>query len=160
MKVTWDFSELNDFADRLVDLSKFNQACELATKEIAARLHKMLITNTPVDFGTLQAFWQTGENYSYMAKRVSNGFEVTLFNRALYALWVNDGHKQRPGRFIPGYWEGTHFRYDRNANGGMRLKKPWVKGRFFVEISIVQLIGTKQIENIVYKQLQKWWDSL
>lgn len=160
MKVTWDFSEFEEFADTLTDLSKFHQACELATKEIAARLHKMLINNTPVDFGTLQAFWQTDENYSYMVKRVSNGFEVTLFNRALYAMWVNDGHKQRPGRFIPGYWEGKHFRYDRNADGGMVLKKPWVKGKFFVEISIVQLIGTKQIEQVVYKQLQKWWDSL
>lgn len=157
MKVTWDFHELTDFAEKMCDLSSFHVSCEQAAKEIAERLHKMLITNTPVDFGTLQAFWQTEENYSYMAKRTSDGFEVTLINRAIYACWVNDGHKQRPGRFIPGYWEGKHFRYDPKADGGMVLKKSWVKGRFFVEISIVQLIGTKQIEQIVYKNLQNWW---
>lgn len=157
MKVDWDFHELTDFADNLSDLTDFHSACESAVKEIAERLHKMLISNTPVDFGTLQAFWQTEENYSYMVERKSNGFEVTLVNRAKYALWVNDGHKQRPGRFIPGYWEGSRFRYDPNADGGMVLKKSWVKGRFFVEISIVQLIGTKQIEQIVYQQLEKWW---
>jgi hypothetical protein len=160
MKLDWDFSELIDFADNLGNLPKFQQELELATKEIAAKLHKMLIKNTPVDFGTLQAFWQTGENYSYMVTRKSNGFEVTLINRAIYALWVNDGHRQRPGRFIPGYWEGNKFRYDKDADGGMVLKKSWVKGKFFVEIAIVQLIGGQQIEQVVNKHLQKWWNSL
>ncbi len=158
MKIEWDFKELFDFRDNLDDVARFNKHLEAATKEIAERLHRMLIKNTPVDFGNLQMGWKTSENYSYMVERKDNQFEVTLINRTLYALWVNDGHKQRPGRFIPGYWEDSrHFRYDPNCSGGMVLKQPWVKGRFFVETSFVQLESSTQIEKIVYKHLQKWW---
>ena len=158
MKITWDFKELFDFRDNLADVARFNKHCEDATKEIAKRLHDMLIKNTPVDFGNLQMGWKTSENYSYMVERKGNQFEVTLINRTLYALWVNDGHKQKPGRFIPGYWEDSrHFRYDRTCSGGMVLKNKWVKGRFFVEISITQLESSKQIEKIIYTHLQKWW---
>lgn len=158
MKLTWDFQELFDFGDQLKSFgSAFNPHLQNAAKEIAEKLHKMLIQNTPVDFGTLQAFWQTEENYSYVVEGKRNGYEVTLYNRAVYATWVNDGHKQRPGRFIPGYWEGRHFRYDPTCSGGMVLKNSWVKGRFFVEISITQLESSTQVENIVYKHLQKWW---
>ena len=116
----------------------------------------MLKNNTPVDYGNLRAGWDT-YNLDFYAVRTSTGFQVSLVNGATYAVWVNDGHKQRPGRFIPGYWEGNHFRYDPNAKGGMVLKQSWVKGRFFVEISISQLAESKQIEQIIYKHLQKWW---
>ena len=158
MKVTWDFNELLEFGENLNDLTRFNKSLETATKEIAVKLHRMLIANTPVDFGNLQMGWKTSENYSYMVERKGNRFEVTLVNRTLYALWVNDGHRQKPGRFIPGYWEDSrHFRYDPTCSGGMVLKKSWVLGRFFVETSLAQLESSKQIENIIYKQLQNWW---
>lgn len=157
MRLKWDIHELTEFGNRLVDVENFDKFMEKATQEIAKKLHKMLFTNTPVDFGTLQAGWKTDENYSYMVEKHPDGYEVTLFNRTLYALWVNDGHKQRPGRFIPGYWEGRHFRYDPNANEGMVLKKPWVQGRFFVEKSILQLENGAAINSIVNAQLKKWF---
>lgn len=115
----------------------------------------MLIKHTPVDFGTLQAFWRTDENYAYTVDQTSKGFTVTLYNRAQYATWVNDGHRQRPGRFIPGYWEGNHFRYDPNADGGMVLKRSWVKGRFFVEKSVTET--EPNLEKLIERELTKWW---
>lgn len=157
MRLKWDFTEWLDFANRIVSVTEFEDGISKAAQSISKSLHKLLIKNTPVDFGTLQAFWQTEENYSYMVERKANGYTVTLINRAIYALWVNDGHKQRPGRFIPGYWEGNHFRYDPNANGGMRLKKPWVKGKFFVEKSILELENSTQLNAVIYKQLQTWF---
>ena len=157
MRLDWDIHELVDFGKRVGNTDQFGEYIEIATKQIAEKLHKMLIKNTPVDFGTLQSFWQTEENYSYVVERKGDVFEVTLINRALYALWVNDGHRQRPGRFIPGYWDGKHFRYDPNADGGMVLKKPWVKGRFFVEISILEVENSRVIESIIQKQLKEWF---
>lgn len=157
MKLKWDFQELIDFGERVGDTAEFDKYLGKATQEIAKKLHQMLITNTPVDFGTLQAFWRTEENYSYLVEKTQSGYEVTLINRALYALWVNDGHRQRPGRFIPGYWEGKHFRYDPHADGGMVLKKPWVQGRFFVEKSILQVENSVEIEKIINTQLKKWY---
>lgn len=157
MKLKWDIHELVDFGERISDIEAFDNYMKLATQEIAKKLHQMLITNTPVDFGTLQAFWQTDENYTYLVEKTVDGYEVTLINKAIYALWVNDGHRQRPGRFIPGYWEGTHFRYDPNADGGMVLKKPWVQGRFFVEKSVLQIENSVVIEKIINTQLKKWF---
>jgi hypothetical protein len=157
MKLKWDFKELTDFAERLTDREELGKHLGKATQDIAKKLHQMLITNTPVDFGTLQAFWKTSENYSYLVEDTGSSYEVTLINRAIYATWVNDGHKQRPGRFIPGYWEGSHFRYDPNANSGMVLKKSWVQGRFFVEKSILQIENSVVIEKIINTQLQNWF---
>ena len=157
MKLEWDLHELTEFGERLIDADRFDEYMKTATQEIAKKLHQMLIKHTPVDFGTLQAFWQTSENYSYVVVDLGTSYEVTLVNRAIYALWVNDGHKQRPGRFIPGYWEGNHFRYDPNADGGMVLKKPWVQGRFFVEKSILELENSVIIERLLHTQLKKWY---
>lgn len=156
MKLEWDLHELINFGNRVGDTAEFDKYMEKITQEIAKKLHDMLIKNTPVDFGTLQAFWTTPENYSYVVEKKGDGYEVTLVNKAIYALWVNDGHRQRPGRFIPGYWEGKHFRYDPNADSGMVLKKPWVKGRFFVEKSILQVENSVVIEKIINKQLNRW----
>jgi hypothetical protein len=157
MKLKWDIHELINFGDRVSNSEHFGEYLGKATQEIAKKLHKMLISETPVDFGNLQAFWQTEENYSYLIIRKADGFEVTLINRALYATWVNDGHKQRPGRFIPGYWIGNHFRYDPTANEGMVLRKPWVQGKFFVENSILKVENSRAIERIIQKELQKWF---
>ena len=155
MKLKWDIKELVDFGNRLGDVDKFDDRMKDAVREISKKLHTMLIRNTPVDFGTLQTFWRTDENYAYTVDQTSNGFMVTLYNRAQYATWVNDGHRQRPGRFIPGYWEGNHFRYDPTADGGMVLKRSWVQSRFFVEKSIVETEFT--MEKYIEKQLNNWW---
>ena len=156
MKLEWDFQELFDFGDRISDIARFESFCKTATEEVAKILLRMLKRNTPVDYGNLQARWDS-DNVGYTARQTARGFEVVLINGMKYARWVNDGHKQRPGRFIPGYWEGKHFRYDPTATGGMVLKKPWVQGRFFVEKSLLQLENGRQFEQIIYKHLQKWW---
>ena len=155
MKLKWDIKEWVDFGNRLGDVDKFDDRMKDAVREISKNLHTMLIRNTPVDFGTLRALWRTNENYAYTVDQTSNGFMVTLYNRAQYATWVNDGHRQRPGRFIPGYWEGSHFRYDPTADGGMVLKRSWVQGRFFVEKSIVETEST--MEKYIETQLNNWW---
>ena len=50
-----------------------------------------------------------------------------------YAPWVNDGHDQQPGRFIPGAWNGNRFIYKPGAKTGMVLKKSHVDGIHFME---------------------------
>lgn len=159
MKLEWDIHEITDFARNLGNINKFNRFLENATKEIATILLKMMKNRTPVDYGQLKASWDR-DNSIIKVERLSNGFEVTLINTTYYARWVNDGHKQRPGRFIPGRWEGKHFRYDPTADGGMVLKAPRVKGKFFVEIPILQLENSRQLNSIIYKNLQNWWKEL
>ena len=65
--------------------------------------------------------------------------QATIKSPAEYAYWVNYGHSQQPGRFIPGKWVGDRFNYDPKAKGGMVLKQPFVEGYHFVEKSFEQL---------------------
>jgi hypothetical protein len=145
MKFEWDFSEFNVFAERLMDLSKFDLFAQQATREIANALREALFRNTPVLTGNLSASWGGEENYNFTLKKLSTGYSVTLYNRAAnkdnfkYGLAVNDGH------------------YSKNQYGG---PYKWVVGRFFVEKSIIQTAESTQLESIIMRELEKWWRSV
>ena len=53
-----------------------------------------------------------------------------------YAIWVNNGHHQKPGRFIPGHWEGNEFVYTPGEKSGMVLKAEWVKGKLYFDVAL------------------------
>lgn len=136
MKFEWDFSELLRFGENLQNTYRFETALMTATQNIARVLHQYLLVQTPVDTGNLRKMWSAGENLAFTVNEVNGAYEVTLINLAQnekgerYGRWVNDGHKKPDG-------EG------------------WVMGRFFVERSILQTDA--RVENIIYKELEKWW---
>ena len=159
MKVEWDFSELTDFGDNLLSLgSAFDKHLSVAAKKVAQALIKRIKGFTPVlDYDLINGW---NEN-KLLVTGTETGYEVLLVNKMEYAAYVNDGHKQRPGRFIPGYWAGARrFVYVPGYPEGMVLKKSWVQGKFFVEKGIVSLANVSEIEQIIMQELQKWWDSL
>jgi hypothetical protein len=139
MKVKFDFSELNEFVENITSSYHIETTLMTATQNVARVLHQHLLEQTPVDTGNLRKMWSAGENLRFTVERVDGGFQVTFINSASansadgfkYGLAVNDGH--------------------RTVNGG------WVMGRFFVENSIDLTIP--KIEQIVMKELEKWWDS-
>ena len=147
MKFYWDFSELANFADRLSDQHNLDSALITATQKVAKVLHQHLLQLTPVDTGNLRKMWSAGDNLLFTVEPVSNGYEVTFINTAtnkrypsekypsgfMYGLAVNDGHKKPDGT-------------------------GWVMGKFFVEKAILQT--DEQTEQIIMKELQKWWDSV
>ena len=95
----------------------------------AQDMTRFLIQNSPVDHGLLRKWSITSVTDE----------QATITTPAKYASYVNDGHAQTPGRFIPGSWSGDKFRYDPKAKGGMVLKQPFVEGDHFVERSFEQL---------------------
>lgn len=131
-----EFGQLEELNQRLeqvlhADADIFFQT---AAKDLAARLHSKVVRRTPVVYGTLRNAWaimpvgQRGTHYT-----------IALINNLVYASYVEYGHRQTPGRFIPGYWQADRFVYDPNAQGGMVLKKSWVEGRFMLTISTQEL---------------------
>lgn len=58
------------------------------------------------------------------------GLTLEVGSNVYYAPYVEFGHSQQPGRFIPGSWSGGHFQYGAGS-GGMVLKASFVPGRFF-----------------------------
>ena len=54
-------------------------------------------------------------------KKQGRTYSVKVFNSASYASYVNDGHRQRPGRFVPAI--------------GKRLVRSWVPGQHMAELA-------------------------
>lgn len=53
-----------------------------------------------------------------------------------YAVYVNDGHSQQPGRFVPGVWSGEKFIYTPGAKTGMVLKADFVEGSHYFDNAV------------------------
>jgi len=95
-------------------------------KKTSQVLINELQSRSPVDHGLLKQWAVVNQSDT----------EIEIRSPAKYAGYVNYGHPQRPGRFIPGTWKGDKFRYNPKAKTGMVLKKSHVKGKKFVEASI------------------------
>ena len=85
------------------------------------------------------------------------GLTLEVGSSVKYAAWVNDGHKQEPGRFVPGYWEGDRFVYDRSAKGGMVLRASWVDGKPYWDSAI--RILDKMLPDLLDRKIQEWLDN-
>lgn len=63
----------------------------------------------------------------------AGGLTLTIGTRVKYAAYVNDGHRQTPGRFVPGVWSGDRFQYIPGAKTGMVLKASFVPGSHYFD---------------------------
>lgn len=105
-------------------------------REIALRLQAHVVLRTPVMTGNLRRNWRLGPmTYS------GGVWQADVSNNTEYAPYVEFGHRQTPGRFIPGYWESDRFVYDPNSPTGMTLRRPWVEGRHMLANSVAQVEG-------------------
>lgn len=89
------------------------------------------------------------------------GLTLTVGTNVEYAAFVNDGHwtcgNGKDMRFVPGYWEGSKFRYDPSAKTGMMLKQKFVKGKHYWENGI--RIMEKILPGVIEAKMQEWLDS-
>ena len=80
--------------------------------------------------GTLRDAWQI-----LPIEKHGDQYIVTVANNTKYASYVEYGHRQTSGRYVPAL--------------GKRLKASWVKGRFMLTISI------QEIETLIPSLLQQ-----
>lgn len=66
--------------------------------------------------GTLRRGWTIGN-----VTKIGDTFKIEVINPIIYASYVEFGHRQKPGRYIPAL--------------GVKLKKSWVEGKFMLTIS-------------------------
>ena len=154
-----DYRELKDLRDRLekfqqIDMDAF---CSKMAKELAARLLRRVKQKTPVgqyevitytkkdgttisfnegkSGGTLRNNWKIKNTVT----KKGVVYEIEIFNPLEYASYVEYGHRQQVGRFVP------HI--------GKRLKSGWVEGKFMLKIS------EEEIQAIAPSLLQKRLDE-
>ena len=72
---------------------------------------------------------------------------ATIFNPMEYASYVENGHRQQPGRFVPAL--------------GKTLKKSWVEGRFMMRLSAeyVEKDGAAYVQQEFEKFLRGHWNG-
>ena len=137
-----DIRELKAFRDRLDKAAKQTQLTafyEQAAKELAARLLALAKKRTPVVSGNLRRGWTATE-----VRKVDGGYQIEVINPAEYASYVEFGHRQTPGRYVPAI--------------GKRLKANWVKGQFMLTISEQEL--ETMAPQILEKKLQKFLEGV
>lgn len=133
-----EYKELERFRDSLKKIVDGNDRfIESLAKDLAARLLKNLNKVTPVKTGVLNKNWYV------VITKVSGGYEAEIINNTGYASYVNYGHRQTPGRYVPAI--------------GKRLKKGWVDGKFFIELSVAELRAIT--EPLLEKKLKKYLEE-
>ncbi len=117
---TVDDAEFQAWASRVkgkINSGQLKEEIGQSAKRVGVQAIKTLKNNTPVDTGTLREAW-TVEGPSVSG----GGWVVKVSNPTEYASYVEKGHRQTPGRYVPAI--------------GKRLKASWIPGQFFMKNSL------------------------
>ena len=74
-------------------------------------------------------------------------YEIEVYNPTEYASYVEYGHRQQVGRFVPQI--------------GKRLKQGWVQGQFMLKISEeeIQAIAPKLLEKKLNEEIRRLFNA-
>lgn len=142
-----DVKGFEELRTQITNLQKnIDEIMGYLTKDIAALLLRKVTKRTPVgnydhvlpeykkNAGDLRRNWTVGE-----ITRNGNVYNIEVINPTEYASYVEFGHMQEPGRFVPAL--------------GKKLKKAWVPGRFMLTISENEI--KNDLENILSHRLKR-----
>lgn len=139
---TVDDADFQAWANRVklkIDGGKVKNEIEQSTKRIGTQALRQFKANTPVDSGDLRRSWTAeGPNYG------GGSWTVKLINNKEYASYVEEGHRQTPGRYVPAI--------------GKRLKASWVHGQWFMKRSLEQV--NSQLPELITPGLWAFRDLL
>ena len=129
MGVTVDVSELKNWSIKIGELASTHKEQRFyteAVKDLAARLLALVIPRTPVKSGTLRRGWTADVAPGVSVSAGGGGtYTIEIINPVEYASYVEFGHRQTPGRYVPAI--------------GKQLKQRWANGKFFLTLSEAEL---------------------
>ena len=82
--------------------------------------------------GTLREGWKIDS-----VKKIGNDYEVRVYNPVPYAMYVEYGHTQQAGKYIPAI--------------NKKLKNSWVQGQFFLTKSEIEM--ERQLPKIIERKI-------
>lgn len=162
MKLEFDFSELIDFGDALVDT--FDDAMTKAAQTVARALYNRLKAKTPRKTGKLLKGWDNSTTMAFRVRKFKYGYRVELTNDVEYASAVNYGHvsmnqfggpyevKNRTIKTI--YSDAKGAPYD-----GTGDLKTFVYGHFFVEKAILEMEESTAVKQLMLRCLKAWYEG-
>lgn len=157
-----DFRQLIELQERINKMLDFDkdEFCKECAKELAQRLYRKVVKRTPVgEYEPITYEKKDGTSITYnegknggdlrkswtikAVTKQGNNFVCEIINPVKYASYVEYGHRQEPGRFVPQI--------------GKRLTDSWAEGKFMLTISEkeIQNIAPKLIEKKLQKKLEE-----
>ena len=93
--------------------------------------------------GTLRRAWSALLKDAIHVQKIGNVYQIELVNNTEYASYVEYGHRQTPGRFVPVL--------------GKRLKESWVEGQFCMTLSAREVEDTAPA--ILQRKIQRYFEE-
>ncbi len=171
VNVSYDFSEYRAFFDKMraaksgfqKELENWMDAVGVEfLNEVSQQIRERSVMVTS---NLLHSFERNGEGNVWEADYGAMRLSLEVGTSLEYALWANNGHRQKPGRFVPGYWktvvvngvEKDTFEYDPKAKSGMVLKAEWVQGKHYFDAAIK--VFAPQFEKSFERKLEQWLEQ-
>ncbi len=128
-----ELEKLRDHLKQVIDGRVVEKWIEECLRDLAKKHIRKIKQRTPVNTGLLRNSWKISS-----IKKNGSVYEIEIYTEIEYADFVEKGFR---AHWVPGYWEGKQFVYDKNATTGMYVGKPggWVEGRFMMKISEMEL---------------------
>ena len=142
MGISVDVSEIEGFVDKIKNLNTgkrdifFRESCN----ELANRFLSLVKPATPAVSGILRKGWDTAKANANVTMS-GRSYSITLVNPVEYGSYVEFGHRQTPGRYVPKL--------------GKRLKASWVEGKHFVSASeetlqpLIPTVLQRRLDNVL-----------
>lgn len=133
MSIKVDTHELVELQEQL-EPKNIEKALDKAMKKLAGETMAVAKKNTPVDTGDLRRGWHVEQADHEMVK---------LQNNVEYAEYVEFGHRQNVGQYVPKI--------------GKRLVNPWVEGVFYALRSENQMRkrAPRILKPVIEEELEK-----
>ena len=161
-----DLRGLDEFRKRLRQAAsgelkdQFNIWLEAMGMEFLDVIQDNIIRLGVTDTRALLTSFKRGES-DCIFEITNNGLTLKVGTNIQYAQIVNDGHWTTPPgkaeRWVPGKWNGDKFEYDKNSKTGMLLKRKWVKGYHYFDVSL--LTFERIFKASLERNLQEWLDT-
>lgn len=175
-KNTKGLKDFREFIDKMEE-PKVDEFLDSVVKNYALRYLSLVIPATEVEENeTVKYYGRDGQikTYKIVGNALKNGWtggkerepeayvktlpvthflrthRITVFNPVEYAPYVEYGHVQEVGRFVPMLGKED----EHGVRTGATLKKPFVKGQHMAENSRVFLVS--QLDSINAKLIDEW----
>lgn len=144
-----DNTQMTEWVEKLEKLASEDkeQIFDATLTDVGRRFLAKVKMRTPVSpgGGQLRRGWSEGNTKT---EHSGSTYSITITNPVEYAEYVEYGHRQHVGQFVPGLGEDGK---------GRRLVKPWVEGQFFTTRTSEEM--RPDFEQIIQKRLNKWLEG-
>lgn len=154
-----DFEALFKLSEQIAKYSSLDgdQLCRRAAKQLAQILLNKVKKRTPVGVppnyaaeAALQEYWAgyrggtLRDGWTILPiQKQGDAYTITVINNLEYASYVEFGHRQQPGRYVPAL--------------GKRLRESWVPGRYMLTISEQELraLAPRLLQDLLYDAMRE-----